>query len=81
LQKLLTSGLLIFLLGIGLLIVGAAAQGVASAGGVIFIGPVPIVFGTGPSGASLALLSVAIGVVMLVLLAFWSRRHFGGGSP
>ncbi len=73
-QKLLAVGLVILLAGIGLLVVGTAAQGNASTGGVIFIGPFPIVFGSGPGGTTLALASVLIGAVMLILLLVWGWR-------
>ncbi len=73
-QKLLGAGLVIILAGIGLVLAGAAGQGSASTGGVVFIGPFPIVFGSGPGGTSLALLSVVIGGVMLALLLFWGWR-------
>ncbi len=74
LQKLLAAGIVILLAGFCLLVVGAAGEGNASAGGVVFIGPFPIVFGSGPDGVTLAALSVIIGGVMLVLLLLWSRR-------
>ena len=79
-RKLMIVGLVIVLVGFGVLVLGAASQGNASTGGVIFIGPFPIVFGSGPSGPSLALLSVIIGAVMLILVVLWSwgalgRRH------
>jgi uncharacterized membrane protein len=74
LQKLLVAGLLIFLLGLGLLLVGTLGQGSVSAGGVVFIGPFPIVFGSGPGGPALALLSVVIGGVMVALLLIWGWR-------
>jgi len=85
LQKLLAAGVLIFLLGFALIILGSATQGGASAGGVIFIGPFPIAFGLGPNGASLALASVVIGGVMLVLVVLWSwlvvrKRNVGEGT-
>ena len=70
-QRLLAAGLLIFLLGFALIVVGSATQGGASAGGVIFIGPFPITFGSGPNGSSLALVSVVIGGVMLALVILW----------
>ena len=73
-QKLLALGLIIFLAGFGLLFVGAAGQGSVSTGGVVFIGPFPIVFGSGPGGGTLALLSVVIGGVMLALLLLWGWR-------
>jgi len=71
LVRLLTAGLFIILLGFALVIVGSATQGGASAGGVIFIGPFPIAFGSGPNGSSLALVSVVIGGVMLALVILW----------
>ncbi len=73
-QKLLAVGFAILLAGIGLLVVGAAAQGNVSTGGVIFIGPFPIVFGSGPGGTTLALASVLIGAVMLILILVWGWR-------
>ena len=69
--------MLILLLGFALIILGSAIQGGASAGGVIFIGPFPIVFGSGPNGSTLALLSVVIGGVMLVLAILWGWRIAG----
>jgi uncharacterized membrane protein len=73
-QKLLIAGTLIVLLGFGLLLAGSAGQGSASAGGAIFIGPFPIVFGSGPGGSALALVSVVIGGVMVALLLLWGWR-------
>jgi uncharacterized membrane protein len=74
LQRLLTIGLLIILLGLALIVIGSATQGSASTGGVIFIGPFPIVFGSGPNGASLALVSLVIGGVMIALVILWGWR-------
>ena len=71
-QRLFTAGLFILLVGFGLIFVGSANQEGGSAGGVIFIGPLPIAFGSGPNGWSLALVSVVIGGVMLVLVILWS---------
>ena len=76
-QRLLTVGLLIILLGFALIIIGSAAQGSASTGGVVFIGPFPIVFGSGPNGSSLALVSVVIGGVMVALVTLWGWRLLG----
>jgi len=85
LQRLLTAGLLIFLLGFALIVVGSATQGGASVGGVIFIGPFPIAFGSGPNGSGLALVSVVIGAVMLALVILWGwlvvrKRNVGTGT-
>jgi uncharacterized membrane protein len=68
------AGLLILLIGFGLIIVGSVTQGGASTGGVVFIGPFPIVFGSGPGGSTLALLSVVIGGVMVALVLIWGWR-------
>jgi uncharacterized membrane protein len=70
-QKLFALGLLVVLAGFVLILLGAGAQGGASAGGVIFIGPFPIVFGSGPSGLPLALISIVIGAVMVALFLLW----------
>ena len=62
--------------GFAILAAGSTSQGNSSAGGVIFIGPFPIVFGSGPGGPEIALISVVIGGVMLVLLLLWGWRFF-----
>ncbi|HMD78672.1 MAG TPA: DUF131 domain-containing protein, partial [Nitrososphaerales archaeon] len=59
-QRLLAAGIAIILAGMLVLIINAAGEGQASVGGVVFLGPFPIAFGTGPSGSSLALASVVI---------------------
>ncbi len=73
-QKLLAMGLLVILAGFALVVAGSAGQGSSSAGGVVFIGPFPIVFGSGPAGGYLALASVVIGGVMVALLLLWGWR-------
>jgi uncharacterized membrane protein len=73
-RKLFAIGLIVFFLGLGLVLVGTAGQGNVSTGGVVFIGPVPIVFGSGPGGEALALMSLLIGGVMIVLFLLWGWR-------
>jgi len=61
------------------ILVASSLQGTSgSAGGFILIGPVPIVFGSGPSGTPLAALALVAGLVMLVLLAVFLRRATAG---
>lgn len=72
-RGLLAAGVAIVLSGVALLVVGSAGQGGVSAGGVVFIGPIPIVFGSGQEGWPLALLSVVIGGVMLAMLLLWGH--------
>lgn len=66
--------MLIVLAGLGLIIAGSLGQGSVSAGGVVFIGPIPIAFGSGPGGGYLALGSVVIGAIMILLLLLWGWR-------
>ena len=67
-------GLLLILGGFGVVFIGSFGSGNVSAGGVIFLGPIPIVFGSGPGGAALALISVVIGGVMVSLMLLWGWR-------
>jgi uncharacterized protein (TIGR00304 family) len=73
-QRPLVLGFLIFLAGIGIIGIASAGQGNVSTGGVVFIGPFPIVFGSGPGGWVLALMSLLIGGVMIALFLFWGWR-------
>jgi len=74
LLRLLGLGLALVVAGFALVFAGSLGQGSVSAGGVVFIGPIPIVFGSGPGGGVLALLSVVIGAAMLVLLFLWGWK-------
>jgi uncharacterized membrane protein len=71
-----------FLLGITLVFVGIAVLVVASVvlggsgsvGGVILIGPIPIVFGAGPDAGWLIAISIILTVVSLILFLVMNRR-------
>lgn len=73
-KKLLVAGVLIVLAGLTLMVAGSEGQGSSSVGGVVFIGPFPIAFGSGPDGGYLALASVVIGGVMAALVLLWGWR-------
>jgi uncharacterized membrane protein len=73
-QKLLLFGVLLILVGFGLLFAGTVSTGSASVGGVVFVGPVPIVFGAGPGGWELALGAAVVGAIMVAMLFLWGRR-------
>ena len=75
-RSLMALGFLIFLAGLALMVAGSVGQGSVSTGGVVFIGPFPIVFGSGPRGTELAIASVVIGGVMLVVLLLWGWRFY-----
>ncbi len=76
-------GVLIIFAGFIVVIIGAVlgAGGSTSSGGFILIGPIPIVFGSGPNSSALASVALAISAVMVAvyivsLLIFgWNRRR------
>jgi len=71
------------LLGIALVFVGIAVLVVASlvsggsgsVGGVILIGPIPIIFGVGPDAGWLITVSIILTVVSVVLFLVLNRRN------
>ncbi len=77
----------LFVLGFALIIVGTAVVVVgsrgspnASTGIVVFIGPIPIVFGSGHNGGLLVLIGLvaAVGMILLFYLPVLMRRRLGG---
>ena len=74
---LLTVGFAVVFIGIALLIVASLLGGNGvNVGGVVFIGPFPIVFGAGPNATWLILISLVISVVMIIIFVFMRRRRF-----
>jgi uncharacterized membrane protein len=75
--------MLIIFAGFLVVILGAflGSGGSTSSGGFILIGPIPIVFGSGPNSSVLASVALAISAVMIVvyLVSFffsgWGRRR------
>ena len=71
-------------LGIALVFVGILVLAVASlflgssgsVGVVVFIGPFPIVFGSGPNVTWLILIGIIIAVVSIMLFLVMNRRRF-----
>ena len=71
------------ILGIALVFIGIAVLAVASAvfggsessGVVIFIGPIPIVFGSGPGAGWLILIGIILAILTVVFF-FAMRRRF-----
>lgn len=66
------TGILLCLIGFIIIFLGSLATvsgsgGNISAGGIIFIGPFPIVFGAGEYGLHLIWLSIVIAIIMIVL--------------
>ncbi len=76
-------GFLVILIGMILMIAATVFSGVQNgswgAGGVIFIGPFPIVFGVGPEAHWLVLISIILAIlsiVMLILMRKQALRNF-----
>jgi len=71
-------GFAIIFVGFVVVAVGAflAPSGSSSSGGFILIGPIPIVFGSGPNSGILAAVAVAITVMMIAvyLVSFFVWR-------
>ncbi len=65
---------LIFI-GIIILIVSLAQNGSGSVGGVIFIGPIPIVFGAGPDAGWLIVISIVLTAVSIILFLILNKRR------
>jgi len=75
--KLYLIGLALLFGGFALIAVGSFGGGNSSAGGFVLIGPIPILFGGGKYGGFLAILSVAGGLVMLLMVYLLLRSGQG----
>jgi uncharacterized membrane protein len=68
-------GIMLVFVGIAVLIVASFVfGGSGSVGGVILIGPFPIVFGAGPDAGWLLAISVILTAVSLILFLVMNRR-------
>jgi uncharacterized membrane protein len=71
------------LLGIALVLVGIAVivvvsvvlGGSGSVGGLILVGPIPIVFGAGPNANWLIVISIVLTAVSIILFLILNRRR------
>jgi uncharacterized protein (TIGR00304 family) len=72
---LLVSGFILMFAGIIILVATSVLQGNMdiSGGGIVFIGPIPIIFGAGPN-AFLAILLAAILTIIGFVVFFWLRK-------
>jgi len=59
--------------GIFLLMISSSLNGI-SGGGVILIGPIPILIGTGTNSTSLILIGAVVTIFALIFFGFVSRR-------
>ncbi len=69
-------GISLVFAGVAVIIVASVftGGGSGSVGGVIFIGPFPIVFGAGPDAAWLITLGVVLAIISVVLFLVMNRR-------
>jgi uncharacterized membrane protein len=68
-------GIALVFIGIVVLVVASLAFGSSSSVGVvIFIGPFPIVFGSGPNAGWLILIGIILAVLSIVLFLVMNRR-------
>lgn len=66
-----------FIILVGVLFLVAAtlfSGGTASIGGVVFIGPIPIVFGAGPEARWLILFAIILGVLSIVMFFILRKK-------
>jgi uncharacterized membrane protein len=69
-------GITLVFVGIAVIIIASVVLGggSGSVGGIILIGPIPIVFGAGPEAGWLIAISVILSVISIVLFLIMNRR-------
>ncbi len=74
---LLVLGVILVFVGIVVLVVASLVlnSGSSSVGVVIFIGPIPIVFGSGPNSVWLILIGIILAVASVLLFFVMNRRY------
>jgi uncharacterized membrane protein len=72
-------GFALILVGTALVVIGSLGSSKVSTGVVIFIGPIPIVFGSGTNGGVLVLIALvaAVGMILLFYLPIFMRKRPG----
>ena len=67
-------GIALIFVGIVVVVVASVVLGSGSFGAVIFIGPFPIVFGSGPNATWLILIGIILSVVSVIIFVVINRR-------
>ena len=73
LNTLYLSGFILVFAGFVILVTGSVGSQNTSAAVVVFVGPVPLVIGSGPYGSQLALISLVASVAIILLTYLWLR--------
>ena len=69
------SAIILVVLGLVMIFLGAVLSGgELSTGGILLIGPIPVIFGGGPLGQVLALLATILAIILLALMLYLSTR-------
>jgi uncharacterized membrane protein len=69
-------GIILVFVGIGVLVAASVVWGGSgSFGGIILIGPIPIIFGSGPDVSWLIAISLILTIVSLALFLIMNRRY------
>ncbi len=82
-MSLIAAGVILVFVGATLILASAVVGGassVGSSGVVIFIGPIPIVFGAGPDAGMLILAGAILAAVCVVLFLLWRRGLAAAGD-
>lgn len=80
--RLFLAGFVLVVVGIIIIALGSVGSGSGSVGGVVFIGPFPIVFGSGPGSGAIELTALVMGAVMVVTFyLFILLRRRGVTAP
>ena len=79
--KLYAVGVVLLFLGFALIVLGSLTGSNATVGGFVLIGPIPIVFGSGKDAGLLAILSVAAGLITIVMVYLMLRQTRRLGTP
>ena len=74
LARIMIAGFALIFIGVIILVLALVQNGSGSVGGVVFIGPIPIVFGAGPDANWLIIIGIIIAVVMIAGLFVFSKR-------
>lgn len=68
------AGFALIFIGVIILLIALVQNDSGSVGGVVFIGPIPIVFGAGPDSNWLIIISIIIALVMIVGFFIFTKR-------
>jgi len=67
-------GILLVFVGVIVVVVASVVSGSGNVGAVIFIGPFPIVFGSGPNATWLILVGIILAVISILVFLVMNRR-------